>query len=193
MKKTVVALSILLIATMSTAQTRTGGTVPDVLSFTMKSLTGQPVNLSKYQGKVVLIVNTASECGFTYQYEGLEALHKKYATQGLSILGFPSNDFGSQEPGSDADIQQFCKSNYGVEFDMFSKVRVLGGNKVPLFQHLTSSATNPKFAGEISWNFEKFLIGRDGQILGRFKSPVEPQSRELTAAIEAALVSATAK
>jgi len=117
----------------------------------------------------------------------LQALYKKYAAQGLSILGFPSNDFGAQEPGSDAEIQQFCKSNYGVQFDMFSKVKVLGRDKVPLFQHLTSSATNPKFPGEIDWNFEKFLIGRDGQILGRFKSPIEPQSRELTAAIEAAI------
>jgi glutathione peroxidase len=187
MKKSAFALSILLIATLSTAQTRTGGKVPDVLNFTMKSLSGQPVNLSKYQGKVVLIVNVASECGFTYQYEGLEALHNKYAAQGLSILGFPSNDFGAQEPGSDSDIQQFCKSNYGVEFDMFSKVTVLGSNKVPLFQHLTSSSSNPKFPGEISWNFEKFLVGRDGQIIGRYKSPVEPQSRELTEALEAAL------
>jgi glutathione peroxidase len=187
MKKSLIALSILLIATLSFAQTKTGGKVPDVLNFTMKSLAGQPVNLSKYQGKVVLIVNVASECGFTYQYEGLQALHKKYAAQGLTILGFPSNDFGAQEPGSDADIQQFCKSNYGVEFDMFSKVTVLGGNKVPLFQHLTSNSSNPKFSGEISWNFEKFLIARDGQIIGRYKSPVEPQSRELTGAIEAAL------
>ena len=189
MNKFFLTLSVFLIATLSSAQTRIGGRVPDVLNFTMKSLSGEPVNLSKYQGRVVLIVNTASECGFTYQYEGLEALHKKYAAQGLSILGFPSNDFGAQEPGSDAQIQQFCKSNYGVEFDMFSKVKVLGGNKVPLFQHLTSSSTNSKFPGEISWNFEKFLIGRDGQILGRFKSPVEPQSRELTGAIEAALAS----
>jgi glutathione peroxidase len=153
----------------------------------VKTIDGRTESLSAYTGKTLLIVNVASECGFTYQYEGLEALHKKYAAQGLSILGFPSNDFGAQEPGSDAEIQQFCKSNYGVEFDMFSKVTVLGGNKVPLFQHLTSSANNPKFPGEISWNFEKFLIGRDGQIIGRFKSPVEPQSRELTGAIEAAL------
>ena len=187
MKTTAFVLSILLAASLSTAQTSTGGKVPEVLNFTMKSLAGQPVSLSKYQGRVVLIVNTASECGFTYQYEGLQALYKKYAAQGLSILGFPSNDFGAQEPGSDSEIQQFCKSNYGVQFDMFSKVKVRGHDKVPLFQHLTSSTTNPKFPGEIDWNFEKFLIGRDGQILGRFKSPVEPQSRELTAAIEAAI------
>src|SRR5499425_3723135 len=142
MKTSSVALSLLLTATLSTAQTRTGGKVPDVLNFTMKSLAGQPVSLSKYQGRVVLIVNTASECGFTYQYEGLQALYKKYAAQGLSILGFPSNEFGAQEPGSDKEIQQFCKANYGVEFDMFSKVKVLGRDTVPLFQHLTYSATN---------------------------------------------------
>jgi glutathione peroxidase len=165
----------------------TGGKVPDVLSFTMENIGGQPVNLSKYQGKVVLIVNTASECGYTYQYEGLQNLHKTYAAQGLTILGFPSNDFGQQEPGTNADIQQFCKSNYGVQFDMFSKVQVLGRNKVPLFEFLTSKSTNPKFAGEIQWNFEKFLIGRDGQILGRFTSAIEPESRELTNAIDAAL------
>src|SRR5499427_10879347 len=183
----VIVASLTMLAVVAGAQTKSGGKVSDVLNFTMNTITGQLVNLSNYSGKVVLIVNTVSQCGFTYQYEGLQKLHKKYAAQGLSILGFPSNDFGAQEPGSDAEIQQFCKSNYGVQFDMFSKVKVLGRDKVPLFQHLTSSATNPKFPGEIDWNFEKFLIGRDGQIIGRFKSPVEPQSRELTGAIEAAL------
>ena len=158
--------------------------MPDVLKFTMSSLNGQPVNLAKYQGKVLLIVNTASECGFTYQYEGLQILHARYAAKGLSLLGFPANDFGQQEPGSAAQIQQFCKANYGVEFDMFSKVTVLGPEKTPLYKYLTAS---PKFPGELSWNFEKFLIGRDGQILGRFKSEVEPESLELTRAIEAAL------
>src|SRR5205823_3445091 len=134
----------------------------------------------------LLIVNTASECGYTYQYEGLEILNKRYAAKGLSILGFPSNDFGQQEPGSDAQIQTFCKANYGVEFEMFSKVEVLGSDKVPLFRYLTSSPTS-KFPGEIEWNFEKFLIGRDGQMLGRFKSAVEPESPEMTHAIESAL------
>jgi len=177
---------ILMAALLVLLQARTGGKVPEVLNFTMNSITGQPMSLSKYQGKVVLIVNTASECGFTYQYEGLEALHKKYAAQGLSILGFPSNDFGEQEPGSDSEIQTFCKSNYGVEFDMFSKVEVLGGGKVPLYKYLTASSTS-KFPGEIEWNFEKFLIGRDGQILGRFKSDVEPGSAQMSGAIESAL------
>ena len=180
-------LIALFAAGLIAAQTRNGGQVPGVLNFTIQSLAGSPVNLAKYQGKVVLIVNTASECGYTYQYEGLQALHKKYVAQGLSVLGFPSNDFGQQEPGSNSDIQQFCKANYGVEFDMFTKVDVLGDRKIPLYQYLTSSATNPKFAGEVAWNFEKFLVGRDGQILGRFRSQVEPTSKEMTAAIEAAL------
>jgi glutathione peroxidase len=136
---------------------------------------------------VVLIVNVASQCGYTPQYAGLEALHEKYEAKGLSILGFPSNDFGEQEPGSDSEIQQFCKANYGVKFDMFSKIEVLGDDKAPLYDFLTSNETDPRFAGEVAWNFEKFLIGRDGRIAGRFLSPVEPESQELTAAIEAAL------
>src|ERR687887_670111 len=118
---------------MAVAQSSTGGKVPEIFRFTLDNITGQPVNLSKYQGKVVLIVNTASECGFTYQYEGLQKLHKKYGARGLSILGFPSNDFGQQEPGSNSEIQQFCKANYGVQFDMFAKVQVLGRGKVPLY------------------------------------------------------------
>jgi glutathione peroxidase len=189
MKRTtaVMVLLLALAAVSAIAQTKTGGKVPEVLNYTMNNLNGEPVNLSQFAGNVVLIVNTASECGYTYQYEGLQNLHDKYASRGLSVLGFPSNDFGQQEPGSNQQIQQFCKANYGVEFPMFSKVQVLGGGKVPLYQYLTSKASNPKFAGEIKWNFEKFLIGRDGQILGRFASDVEPESRQILTAIEAAL------
>jgi len=150
----------------------------------MKNLDGRNVNLAKYQGNVVLIVNVASQCGFTPQYEGLQELHRRYAAQGLRILGFPSNNFGGQEPGSDAEIAEFCKRNYGVEFDMFSKVELLGSSKVPLYQYLT---TLPKFSGEIMWNFEKFLIGRDGEVIARFRSPVEPLSKEMITAIENAL------
>ena len=180
-------MSLIVIAGVAIAQTKTGGKVPEVLNFTMNSLGGQPVNLSKYQGRVVLIVNTASECGYTYQYEGLQALHKKYASQGLSVLGFPSNDFGQQEPGSNGEIQQFCKANYGVEFDMFSKIDVLGDSKAPLYRFLTSKSTNPQSAGDVSWNFEKFLIDREGRIVGRFLSAVEPLSAEVTGAVESAL------
>jgi glutathione peroxidase len=161
--------------------------VPAVLNFTLNSLDGKPVNLAKYQGNVVLMVNVASQCGYTPQYEGLQELHKRYAARGLRLLGFPSNDFGQQEPGSNKDISDFCKKNYGVQFDMFSKIDVLGSTKAPLYQFLTSNRTDPKFAGEVAWNFEKFLIGRDGQIIGRFKSPVEPLSKEMISAIEAAL------
>ena len=160
---------------------------PPVLNFTMNSLDGKSVDLGKYQGNVVLMVNVASQCGYTPQYEGLQELHKRYASRGLRLLGFPSNDFGQQEPGTNSEIADFCKKNYGVEFDMFSKISVLGNSKAPLYKYLTSRQTNPKFAGEIEWNFEKFLIGRDGQVIARFKSPVEPLSKEMTSAIEAAL------
>jgi glutathione peroxidase len=165
--------------------------VPASLNFTMKSLDGKPVNLSKYQGNVVLMVNVASQCGYTPQYEGLEELHKRYSARGLRLLGFPSNDFGQQEPGSNAEIADFCKKNYGVQFDMFSKIDVLGSTKAPLYKYLTSPQTNPKFAGEVEWNFEKFLIGRDGRVIARFRSPVEPLSKEMTSAIEAALAAKT--
>lgn len=161
--------------------------IPAALNFTMNSIDGKPVNLSRYQGKVVLMVNVASECGFTPQYAGLQELHKKYAAKGLAILGFPSNDFGAQEPGSNPEIAAFCKKNYGVEFDMFSKIVVNGSGQSSLYKFLTSSQTNPKFAGEVGWNFEKFLIGRDGQVIGRFSSDAEPLSNEMMRAIETAL------
>ena len=128
----------------------------------MNSIDGKPVNLARYQGKVVLIVNVASQCGYTPQYAGLEELHRKYAAKGLNILGFPANEFGAQEPGSNAEIAQFCQTNYGVDFDMFSKIVVKGPGQAPLYQFLTSKQTNPKFAGDIAWNFEKFLIGQWG-------------------------------
>jgi glutathione peroxidase len=178
--------SLLILALTAAPQTKPQerATVPGVLNFTMNSLDGKPVNLSKYQGNVVLMVNVASACGYTPQYEGLQALHKKYASRGLKILGFPSNDFGGQEPGTNSEIAEFCKKNYGVEFDMFSKITVLGGGQAPLYKMLTSTAG---FSGTVDWNFEKFLISRDGRVIGRFKSPVEPLSAEMTQAIEAAL------
>src|SRR5204862_5965784 len=132
------------------AQTRPAGNakVPAALNFTINSLDGKPVDLAKYQGRVVLMVNVASQCGFTPQYGGLEELHKKYAAKGLAILGFPSNDFGAQEPGTNAEIAQFCKQNYGVEFDMFSKIVVRGSGQSPLYKYLTS---HPKFPGQVDW------------------------------------------
>ena len=161
--------------------------VPPVLNFTMKSLTGKDVDLASYQGKVILIVNTASKCGYTPQYKDLEALYKKYQDRGLVILGFPANDFGHQEPGTDAEIGEFCKKNFDVTFPMFSKVVVKGDGQAPLFQYLTGDSTDPKFAGEIKWNFEKFLISKDGQIVGRFRSKVTPMGDEMTKAVEAEL------
>jgi glutathione peroxidase len=175
----------LVLAALAASQVKPGGAnVPPALSFTMNSIDGRPIDLSKYQGRVVLMVNVASQCGFTPQYEGLEDLHKKYAAKGLSILGFPANDFGAQEPGTNSEIAQFCKQNYGVDFDMFSKIVVKGAGQAPLYKYLTS---HPKYRGDVAWNFEKFLVGRNGEVIGRFKSEVEPLSREMMTAIETAL------
>jgi glutathione peroxidase len=161
--------------------------VPPTLNFTMKSLSGQDVNLSKYQGKVVMIVNTASKCGYTPQYKDLEALYRKYQDKGFVILGFPANDFGHQEPGTDQEIAQFCHDKFDVTFDMFSKISVKGSEKAPLYKLLTESATDPKFPGEIKWNFEKFLIAKDGTIVARYPSKVKPLSDEVVSAVEAEL------
>jgi len=179
----------LLTAADSTTQP-SEASVPPVLNFTMRSLTGKDIDLAQYKGKVILIVNTASKCGNTPQYAPLEALYNKYSPQGFVILGFPSNDFGQQEPGSDEDISAFCTKNYGVTFDMFSKVDVLdkpGNNQTPLYKLLTSPETDPKFAGKITWNFEKFLIGKDGTIVNRFTPKTQPDSEKVVSAIEAEL------
>jgi glutathione peroxidase len=157
--------------------------VPEALNFTMKSLDGKDVDLSKYQGKVVLVVNVASKCGLTPQYEQLEALHEKYGKDGLVILGVPANDFGKQEPGTNEEISKFCKAKYNVEFDMLSKVVVKGKDQCPLYKFLTSKETNPDFAGEIGWNFTKFLISREGKVVGRFEPKVKPDAEEVTDAI----------
>ena len=158
--------------------------VPAALDFKMQTLTGQPVELSKYLGKVVLIVNVASECGLTPQYEQLQTLHKQYAAQGLAIVGVPANEFGAQEPGSNEEIATFCKSNYGVEFDMLSKVVVKGDGICPLYDYLTNKS---KFPGPIGWNFEKFLIGKKGEVVGRFSPRTAPDDKAFLAAIEKAL------
>ena len=154
------------------------------LSGTMKSIDGTDVDLGSYQGKVVLVVNVASRCGATPQYEGLQALYEKYKDKGFVVLGFPANDFGAQEPGSDEQIKEFCSSKYEVTFPMFSKITVKGADKPKLYQVLTETA-DP--AGDIGWNFEKFLIGKDGKVAGRFKTRVSPDDAALVAAIEAAL------
>jgi glutathione peroxidase len=161
--------------------------VGPALRFTMKSLEGKDVNLAQYQGKVILMVNTASKCGNTPQYKPLEALYNKYADQGFVILGFPSNDFHHQEPGTDSEISAFCTKNYGVTFDMFSKVDVKGDNICDLYKFLTGADTDKPFAGDITWNFEKFLIGRDGNVVARFTPKTQPDSPEVVGAIEAEL------
>lgn len=178
------AAAIGCVAIAAQAAEKESKAVPAALNFKMKSLDGKPVDLSKYKGKVVLIVNVASQCGNTPQYAGLEELHEKYADKGLAILGFPANEFGAQEPGSDTEIAEFCEKNYGVKFDMFSKVVVKGEGQCPLYKYLTSKDTDPKFAGDINWNFEKFLIGRDGNVVARFAPKVKPESEEVVSVIE---------
>ena len=157
------------------------------LDFKVKTIDGKDVNLSKYKGQVVLIVNTASKCGYTPQYASLEKLYGQYKEQGLRVLAFPANDFGAQEPGADAEIKQFCTMNYKTSFDLFSKISTKDPGQAPLYKFLTSPDTNGKFAGPIEWNFTKFLVDRKGNIVARFKSNVDPLSPEFTAAVEAAL------
>jgi len=159
------------------------------LSFTAKSIDGESVDLHDYEGKVVLVVNVASRCGYTKQYAGLQDLHEKYKDQGLVILGFPCNEFGGQEPGNDADVKQFCSSKFGVTFAMMSKVEVNTANASDLYKHLTSQEAAPKGKGPIKWNFEKFLIGRDGQVVNRFGSSTKPSDDELVGAVEKLLAS----
>src|ERR1700680_2917214 len=159
----------------------------NVHEFTLDALNGTPAPLANFKGKVLLVVNVASQCGCTYQYEGLQALYAKYKDQGFVIAGFPANNFGGQEPGSNAEIGAFCKSKFGVTFPMFSKISVAGKDKAPLYQFLTDKTANPKTGGEIPWNFTKYLVDRDGKVLARFDSPVEPMSKELVSAVETAL------
>lgn len=158
-----------------------------IYSQTMTSLAGADVDLSKYEGKVLLIVNTASECGATPQYGPLQELHAKYTDQDLAVVGFPCNQFGKQEPGTSVEISTFCTENYGVEFDMFSKIDVNGENAAALYQYLTSDATGLEDTGNIKWNFEKFLVSKDGKVLARFRTRTSPDSAEVVQAIEAAL------
>jgi len=157
------------------------------LSFTMKSLDGKDVDLSQYEGKVVLMVNVASKCGLTPQYSQLQALHEKYADDGLAVLGFPCNQFLGQEPGTAEEISEFCRVNYGVTFDMFSKVEVNGDGACDLYKTLTALDTEPVGPGKISWNFEKFVVGRNGEVVARFSPRTKPDDPELVKVIEAEL------
>ncbi len=159
----------------------------NIYDFTMQDIEGKNVSLSAFKGKVLLIVNVASKCGFTGQYEGLQKLHTTYSNRAFAVLGFPANDFLGQEPGTEAEIKSFCTLTYGVTFPMFAKISVKGKDMHPLYTFLTSKETNPAFGGAILWNFNKFLIGRDGTILGRFGSRTKPGDKELVEAVEKAV------
>lgn len=150
--------------------------ITSLYDLTVQDIEGKEIKLETFKGKVLLIVNVASKCGFTPQYAGLQALYQEYQKQGLEILGFPANNFLWQEPGTDSEIKQFCALKYNVTFPMFAKISVDGKNTAPLYAFLTSKSTNPEFAGKIKWNFTKFLVDRKGVIAGRFESAVEPQN-----------------
>ena len=158
-----------------------------VYDFTMKDIDGNDVKLDAFKGRLIMIVNTASKCGYTPQYEGLEAIYKKYKDRGFVILGFPANNFMGQEPGTEKEIKEFCTLKYNVTFPMFSKISVTGRDQHPLYGFLTNKATNPEFGGEISWNFNKFLIGKDGKVIGRFATAIKPEDASVIAAIETQL------
>ena len=166
---------------------RTG--CPTLLDYRMDDLRGRPIDLCAFKGKVLLLVNTASFCGYTPQYRGLEALQERYAAAGLVVVGFPSNDFGGQEPGSNAEVQDFCEGTYGVRFPMFGKVTVRGAGQSPLFAGLTALRTPQLPSGEIAWNFEKFLLDREGRLIARFRSAVEPEAPALLSVLTRALQS----
>ena len=158
-----------------------------IYDFTMRSIDGDHVSLKNYQGKVVLLVNVASKCGFTPQYAALESVYEKYKDKGLVIVGIPANNFMSQEPGTDEEIKKICTNKYNVTFPMMSKVSVKGDDKTPLYVFLTGKDTDPQFSGDIKWNFTKFLFDRNGNPVARFEPNVTPDSPQVTAAIESAL------
>jgi glutathione peroxidase len=158
-----------------------------VLEFIMKSIDGQETPLRQFQGKVLLLVNTASKCGFTPQYKTLEEIYRRYRDQGLVVLGFPANNFLHQEPGTDQEIKKFVLINYGVSFPMFSKISVRGKDIHPLYKFLVEKETDPRFAGKIHWNFTKFLVDRQGNMIARFEPKQVPDAPEVIAAIEKAL------
>lgn len=175
-------LPVALSTSTSTASAKEPAPVPNALyKLSLKTLEGEPQSLASYRGKVLLIVNTASECGYTPQYEGLEKIYQRYKDRGFVVLGFPSNDFGAQEPGTAQQIAKFCKARFGVSFPLFEKTKTKGAEASPVWKLLAAKH------GEPQWNFHKYLVGRDGQILGAYRSEVTPQGPELQAAIEAAL------
>ena len=160
-----------------------------VYDFTLNSIDGQPAPLAAYKGKLVLLVNVASKCGYTPQYSALQSSYEKYKDRGFVIVGIPANNFGAQEPGSNQEIKTFCSSKFHVTFPMMAKVSVKGDDITPLYQFLTDKSSNPQSGGEIKWNFTKFLIGPDGRVITRFEPEITPDSPQVTSAIEDALAS----
>jgi len=158
-----------------------------VLDFHVKDIDGKDVDLTRYKGRVLLIVNTASQCGYTPQYKDMEAIYEKYKDKGLEVLAFPANEFGAQEPGTNEQIKEFCATKYKVSFPLFSKIVVKGEGIDPLYEYLTSDKTNPKFSGTIPWNFTKFLVNRKGEVIARFQPKDNPTSGTVTGAIDKAL------
>jgi glutathione peroxidase len=178
--------------TSAPAPASTDGSPVSPLDFTVKKIDGSEQKLSDFKGKVVMIVNVASKCGFTKQYKPLEDLYAKYSDQGLVIVGFPANNFGQQEPGTNAQIAEFCKATFAVKFPMMAKISVKGDDKAPLYKYLTSSSTNGDFAGEIGWNFTKFLVDRNGNVIARFATPTSPDQPVVVNEIEKALAAKAA-
>ncbi len=181
MRKVFLILSLCVVAAISFAQSHS------IYDFTIKSIDGQPVSLKSYSGKVVMLVNVASKCGFTPQYSSLESLYEKYKDRGFVIVGVPANNFMQQEPGTNEEIKAFCTRKYNVTFPMMAKVSVLGEDETPLYRFLTDKSTNPQYSGDIKWNFTKFLFDRNGNPVARFEPPVKPDSPEVQSAIESAL------
>ncbi|HEY3706141.1 MAG TPA: glutathione peroxidase [Terracidiphilus sp.] len=181
MRKLILSLFLCVASIAATAQTK------NLYSFTMNSIDGDPVSLNSFKGKVVMVVNVASKCGFTPQYSALESVYEKYKDRGFVIVGVPANNFAQQEPGTNEEIKTFCSRKYNVKFPMMSKVSVKGDDKTPLYQYLTDPAQDPKFSGDIKWNFTKFLVDRNGKIVARFEPATTPDAPEVTAAIESEL------
>jgi len=181
MRKLFLTLILSMAGIAASAQTKS------IYDFNLKSIDGQQVSLGAFSGKVVLLVNVASKCGFTPQYTALEALYEKYKDRGLVIVGIPANNFMAQEPGTNEEIKKFCSNKYNVTFPMMAKVSVKGDDQEPLYGFLTAKSSNPQFGGDIKWNFTKFLFDRHGNPVARFEPATKPDSPEVTAAIESAL------
>ena len=185
--KTRMTLLITSLVVSLSAGAASGDVAENLADITVTTIDGEEITMRQFENKVLLIVNVASRCGFTKQYAGLQSLYTKYKDKGLVVLGFPANDFRSQEPGTNEEIKTFCQKNYGVTFPMFAKIEVTGEGIHPLYKYLTSRKKNPSYAGKITWNFNKFLISRQGAITHRFGTRVEPKDRKIRFAIENAL------